>query len=141
MVWTADAWPHPAVVRTLRYAVSISASRNVDSDSAPLILNRWRQEITTTIMRRRAAMARAVLPRRGLHQRWLLSGHTIEQPSSDVRAPLLDDEWDDQSADEERGAAGSTPEDTAAPGQGNAQGACVEANPEDVDMSPRPPAT
>ena len=101
MVWTADARPHPAVVRTLRRAAAVAASRNADSDSAPLVLNRWRHEITIAILRRRAAMSRAVLPRRSARQRWLLSGQTSLPPSSDIRAPQLDDDDDDADDDVE----------------------------------------
>ena len=94
MVWTADARPHLAVMRTLRHAAAVAASRNADSDSAPLVLNRWRHEITIAILRRRAAMSRAVLPRRSARQRWLLSGQTSLPPSGDIRAPQLDDDDD-----------------------------------------------
>ncbi len=92
MVWTADARPHPAVVRTLRHAAGVAARRNTGVDDPTLVLSRWRHEITTTILRRRAAMACAVVPRRTARQRWLLTGQTSAPPTSDIRAPELDDD-------------------------------------------------
>ncbi len=126
MVWTADARPHPAVVRTLRYAVSISASRNVESDSAPLMLNRWKHEITVAIMRRRAAMSRAVLQRRGERQRWLVSGRTSARPSSDIRAPPLDESGDEGDPELEEAVD-------------DRLDACEEDEPPDVDMASAAP--
>ena len=53
-----DARPHPATVRTLRYAAEIASSRYGGLAEAPAMLLRWEHEITVAIMRRRAAMTR-----------------------------------------------------------------------------------
>ncbi len=94
LVWTADARPHPAAVRTLRYAASVAANRDTEADSPSLVLGRWRHEITTSIMRRRAAMLRAVLPQRTRYHRWMMTGRVGAPPSSEVRAPPLDEDED-----------------------------------------------
>ena len=44
------------------------------------------------ILRRRAAMARAVLPRASDRAMWLLTGLTDHMPSSELRAPRLDED-------------------------------------------------
>ena len=74
MVWTADGRPHPAATRTLKFAADMAASRNNQQGSAACLLGRWRHEIQISILRRRAAMHRAVLPRPSAYEQWLLSG-------------------------------------------------------------------
>jgi hypothetical protein len=54
----------------------------------------WRHEIQIAIMRRRAAMARAVLPRLTAIALWLLTGHTDAMPSSGGREEPLDEDAD-----------------------------------------------
>ncbi len=90
MIWTADARPHPAVVRTLRFAAGIAATRHDGDGAAASMLGRWRHEITVAILRRRAAMARAVLPGRSSRADWLLTGRTAAPPSINGRQPLIE---------------------------------------------------
>ena len=90
MVWTADGRPHPAVVRTLRFAAKLAASRANNDTTAAAILGRWRHELQVTIQRRRAAMARAVLPRVSARAAWFLTGRAEEGSSSIGRAPFLE---------------------------------------------------
>ena len=75
MVWTADGRPHPAATRTLKFAAELAASRNSQQASSASLLSRWRQEIQISILRRRAAMYRAVLPRPSVVEHWLLTGN------------------------------------------------------------------
>ena len=58
LVWR----PHAAVTRTLQYAADIASSRNGQHLSAKSLHRRWKHEIQIALLRRRAAMARAVLP-------------------------------------------------------------------------------
>ena len=59
------------------------------------MLRRWKHEITVAIMRRRAAMSRAVLPGRSARAEWLLTGWSDEAATSTRRAPQLDEDADD----------------------------------------------
>ena len=74
MVWTADGRPHPAATRTLKFAAEMAASRNSQQASAASLMIRWKHEIQISILRRRAAMYRAVLPRPSAFDQWLLTG-------------------------------------------------------------------
>ena len=56
------AGTHPAATRTLQYAADIAASRNGEQLSAKSLQRRWKHEIQIALLRRRAAMTRAVLP-------------------------------------------------------------------------------
>ncbi len=91
LVWTSEGRPHPAATRTLRYAAGLAAARGGSEADAAGLLRRWRHELRVAIQRRRAAMARAVLPRATAREMWLLTGFTGAVPSSDGRAPPLDD--------------------------------------------------
>ena len=62
LVWTGDGRPHPAVTRTLQYAADIASSCNGQHLSAKSLHHRWKHEIQFALPRRRAAMARAILP-------------------------------------------------------------------------------
>ena len=73
MIWSADGRPHPAVTRTLKYAADIAA-RKRGGVAASALLVRWKHEITVAIVRRRAAMIRAVLPKTGAKQLWTMTG-------------------------------------------------------------------
>ena len=90
LVWTADARPHPAAVRTLKYAASLAATRSGVQADASSLLSRWKHEVTIAILRRRAAMTRAVLPRRSAWAEQLLTGSSDDAPSSEIRAEQLD---------------------------------------------------
>ena len=89
LVWTSDGRPHPAVTRTLRFAAGVAA-RRAGSDATAL-RGRWKHEVQIAIQRRRAAMARAVLPRASPHDLWLLTGQGDLQPDPTERLPSLDD--------------------------------------------------
>ena len=101
LVWTADGRPHPAVTRTLAFAAEQASSRSEQNPEARALLARWRHEIQIALQRRRAAMMRAVLPRRCARDTWLLHGHSEALPSSDRRTRPLD----------EGGSAADTEED------------------------------
>jgi hypothetical protein len=103
LVWTADGRPHPAVTRTLRFASGQAASRASESADAKSFMRRWTHEIQISIMRRSAAMMRAVLPRASARDTWLLTGRTDAAPNSEGRMPLLETElgWGDESDEEE----------------------------------------
>ena len=93
LVWTADGCPHPAVTRTLQFAAQIATTRNNQQASAGSLVARWKHEIQIAILRRRAAMARAVLPKATAQQLWLLSGQVDRDDGEVERAlPLEEDE-------------------------------------------------
>ena len=91
-VWTADGRPHPAVTRTLRFAADLATRRGGQEANAKDLMARWRHEIQIAIQRRRAAMARAVLPGASARANWLLTGRTEGLPSSRSRATPVDDD-------------------------------------------------
>ena len=113
MVWTTNGRPHPAVTRTLKFAAEQAAHRS-ESAEPTSILGRWRHEIQVAILRRRAAMARAVLPRMGDREAWLLTGYCGAVPASDRRAPLLTgtDEADGHRGGEAEGLGHASDEDS-----------------------------
>jgi hypothetical protein len=94
MIWTADGRPHPAVTRTLRFAAERAARKSPSDEQPKAIVARWSHEISLALARRRAAMARAVLPRHGKRSRWILSGCVDSLPSSAVRHVPLEREAD-----------------------------------------------
>ena len=75
MVWTADGRPHPAASRTLKFAAELPSTRGMCLVPASSIWVRWRHEIQIAILRRRAAMSRAVSPRTTPLEAWLLTGN------------------------------------------------------------------
>ena len=68
LIWTANGRPHPAVTQTLQYAAHIA------SMLAKSLQRRWKHEIQIALLRRRAAMTRAVLPNPSARADWLLAG-------------------------------------------------------------------
>jgi hypothetical protein len=94
LVWTADGRPHPAAMRTLRYAAGIAVSRNAQQATASSLVSRWKHEAQVAILRRRAAMTRAVLPRVTAQELWLLSGPVDRADGDDARVPPLDEDGD-----------------------------------------------
>ena len=92
LVWTADGRPHAAAIRTLRYAADIAANRNGQQASAATLVYRWKHEIQIAILRRRAAMTRAVLPKATAEEVWMLSGIIDRDGGSDERLPPLDED-------------------------------------------------
>ena len=92
MIWTADGRPHPAATRTLHFAAKQAVNRGAGSGSTPkAFVRRWQHEVQVAIMRRRAAMARAVLPRPSDQAMWLLTGYSHLQASSGMREPRIED--------------------------------------------------
>ena len=92
LVWTADGRPHPAATRTLRYAAEIAVTRNGQQASAGALVSRWQHEIQIAILRRRGAMARAVLPKASAQELWLLTGQPDMEGSNEHRVPPLEDD-------------------------------------------------
>ena len=71
--------------------------------AATAVPRQWQHEVQISIMRRHAAMARAVLPRPSDHAMWLLTGHIDAQPSSggrELRIEDADDGGSDASVEE-----------------------------------------
>jgi hypothetical protein len=77
LIWTADGRPHPAATRTLKYAAE-AAARKRGGVAVQGLLSRWKHEITVAIIRRRAAMLRAVLPKAQAKDLWMLTGASDE---------------------------------------------------------------
>ena len=92
MVWTADGRPHAAVTRCLKYAADMATRRNPDQATAASLLSRWRHEIQIAILRRRAAMCRAVLPRATVFEHWLLTGCDDRSAHVEGRCDMLVEE-------------------------------------------------
>ncbi len=99
MVWTTAGRPHPAATRTLHFAAEQAASRS-DGATAGALAARWRHEIQIALLRRRAAMARAVLPRLTAREAWMLTGWSTAVPSSERRLPPLREAAEDITEDE-----------------------------------------
>ena len=57
----------------MKYAADIAATKRGGA-GAPGLLARWKHEITVAIVRRRAAMVRAVQPPIGVKDLWMLTG-------------------------------------------------------------------
>ena len=89
LVWTADGRPHPAASRTLCYAAQQAARKSGQGDPGAL-LRRWKHEVQIAILRRRAAMSRAVMPALSARDAWLLTGETQGGPGSGWREPPLE---------------------------------------------------
>ena len=92
LIWTADGRPHPAATRTLRFAAERAARRDVNGRPAKEMMGRWKHEVAIAIARRRAGMARAVMPRKTARQRWLLNGMADQAPTSNLRQPCIEDD-------------------------------------------------
>ena len=91
LVWTSEGRPHPAATRTLRYAAGLATARGGSEADKAGLLRRWRHELQVAIQRRKAAMARAVLPRMSARATWLLTGFVEGVPCSEAREPPLDE--------------------------------------------------
>ena len=74
----------------MKYASERAASRGSEEVKSSELYGRWRHEITVAILRRRAAMTRAVLPRSNPRARWLMAGHSDGEAAVTTRAPQLD---------------------------------------------------
>jgi hypothetical protein len=80
------------VTRTLGFAAAKAASRGGEQGTSKALMGRWKHEIQIAIMRRRAAMVRAVLPRVPERLAWLLTGRNEVTPNSAGREPLLEED-------------------------------------------------
>ena len=87
LVWTSNGRPHPAVTRTLHFVAKQAANRTGQDAEAARMLARCNHEIQVAILRRRAAMTRAVLPRLSSSATLLLTGLAGGVPSSELRTP------------------------------------------------------
>ena len=94
MIWTADGRPHPAVTRTLQFAAQIAVTRNGQEASAAALVSTWKHEIQIAILRRRAAMSRAVLPRSTPKEHWLLTGQADRAEGESQRAVPFEEDFD-----------------------------------------------
>ena len=97
LVWTADGQPYPAATRTLQYAAGIAVSRNGQDATAKELVKRWQHEVQIAILRRRAAMSRAVLPKATARELWLLTGHPDRDGLHGSRARPVDEDGDSDS--------------------------------------------
>ena len=88
LVGTADGRPHPA--RTLLYAADTASCRNVQQMSVEALQHRWKHEIQVSLLRRRAALTRAVLPNPSACAEWLLAGLIDRALNHWGHAPPLD---------------------------------------------------
>ena len=93
LIWSADGRPHAAVTRTLKFAAEMALRRRGGSGALGF-LRRWRHEITVAIMRRRAAMMRAVLPKMKEKDVWLLEGVSPNDSFEAQRQPCIEEEAD-----------------------------------------------
>ena len=100
MVWTADGRPHPAVSRTLKFAAEVASTRGNAQTPASTLLGRWRHEIQISILRRRAAMCRAVMPRATPLEAWLLAGSADRNEAAWGTLAALDEDGMSVVADE-----------------------------------------
>ena len=78
--------------RGLRYAAEIAVSRNIQQSTAGAFVTRWKHEVQVAILRRWAAMTRAVLPRATARELWLLTEVVNRDDGDDARAPPLDED-------------------------------------------------
>ena len=89
LIWSADGRPHPAVRRAMAYTASVAG--HIDPDMAAggpqRLLQRWRHSIAVALGRRRAAIARAVLP----WDRDRSLAHGTPDDDAETAAPLEDD--------------------------------------------------
>ena len=72
--WTADGRPHQAVTRTTQLAADTASWWNGQQMSAEALKLRWKHDVQIAVLRREAAMTRAVLPNTSAREQWLLSG-------------------------------------------------------------------
>ena len=102
LIWSADGRPHAAVTRTLRFAAGCAATRGGQQAAASELTSRWKHEIQIAILRRRAAMTRAVLPRWSVRSQFLLTGQVDRDAGCSERAPPVDDDDDPESEEDEK---------------------------------------
>ena len=105
------------MTRTLAYAAAKAARRGGVSADAKQLQRRWKHEVQVAILRRRAAMARAVLPSLAPRATRLLAGRADGGSGAWGRElPLEEEEQEQQQAGEADEEAGAEEELTAARG-------------------------
>ena len=90
---------------TAVYATDIASSRNGQQMSAKSLQHRWKHEIQTALLRRRAAMTRAVFPKPSARAEWLFAGLIDRAVNHWARAHPLDGGDGDDDADTGRDTA------------------------------------
>ena len=90
------------MARTLAFAAKQAASRGGQQEAPSALQARWEHEIQVAILRRRAAMARAVQPSIRPDLEWLLAGRSMAAPDIHGRLPCLDEQGEE--AEEEADA-------------------------------------
>ena len=85
LIWSADGRPHPQVGRAMQYAARMAGYADSDQTTGgrAAFLKRWRHEIAVALCRRRAAIARAVLPPP--------STHLWDEEDAETQCPLEED--------------------------------------------------
>jgi len=101
LIWTADGRPHPAATRTLQYAADRASYKGGRATTAREYVRRWSHEIQVAILRRRAAMVRAAMPKQAHDTAWLcqaeraVHGSRLPPIEEDERLPTRPDhEWE-----------------------------------------------
>ena len=88
LVWTADGRPHQSHEPWSMQQTSRRAAV-VQQISTTSLQHRWKHEVQVALLRRRAAMTRAVLPNTSVKEQWLLAGVIDRATSHGIRAPPL----------------------------------------------------
>jgi hypothetical protein len=89
LIWSADGRPHPATTRTLKYAAERASYRGGRAIRAQDFYRKWTHEIQVAILRRRAAMTRAALPKPQTDVAWL---STSERDTEGRRLPPIEED-------------------------------------------------
>jgi len=89
LIWTADGRPHPAATRTLKYAAERASYKGGRATSASEYYRRWCHELQIAILRRRAAMVRAGMPKKEMEMPWL---GAVEQADAAPRLPTIEED-------------------------------------------------
>ena len=89
LIWTADGRAHPAVTRTMHYALSMI--RRSRPGTSPIdFMRRWNAEIAIALQDRRASMMLACCPRAPQGELWMCRGGAI--PEGAIEEPD-DQDW------------------------------------------------
>ena len=112
----------------MRFVAEQVVNGSVEESETTRVLSRWRHEVQIAILRRRAAMTRAVLPKPSKLATWLITGDADGIPSSERRAPPLS-----AVAEEEGDASLDSSNADTAPQDEEEVSQAAEAN-EDVEM-------
>jgi hypothetical protein len=98
LVWTAEGRPHAETDRVISHVAKV-ASTGFKFES---LITRWKHEVGVTLARRRAAMARASMPRMDKELERLLLGIGGDSDTDpDMVFPSLDDSYHTEEGDHE----------------------------------------